>query len=475
MYNDEYYSKRDDCVKIGGRYYPRVHEDIAIDNETGEYNLRSRMYYGVIKFNNTTPEYGYFSENINKNVTCYVSRSKKTLVIDESIIPKSYIENINTGDYYCPDGLSSGDIRSLTSIRTEKAHTEKGYNIEDNVLEYKEKQRTYAEANPIIPKKIKKYAKLLGKITFGIEAEVSVGTIPTRVERPRGLVLCRDGSVDAGEYVSVPMTGAKGVNNIKLIAQELSKRTLTNINCSYHIHIGNVDTSRVFLLSIYKLIEKIQDELFTMLPYYKTYWKGIKRKNYNKKLEPLFPTYEPNYRIKNFGDYVKYNYAKVYRFLSSSERLPSKDWNRNPKFTRKHPLGTQKWNIHSRYSAVNLLNCIFTDRNTVEFRCFQNTTNPHKMVNWLFLCAAIVKYAERNVSKILTKDEPITLKEVMDIYKVLNPTNKDAIFVSDYLNAYIEDRKEYFMSLIENNDYEAQDDTKHDKEFEFFYQDKCLI
>ncbi len=126
----------------------------------------------------------------------------------------------------------------------------------------------------------------------------------------------------------------------------MSKRTQTDLTCSYHIHIGNIDTSRIFLLALYKLIEITQDELFTMLPYYKTFWRNIKRKDYNKKLVQLFPVYQPGHPyINDFRKYVKYNYYKLFRFLTSTEQLPCKKTNRK---LCTHPRGNRKWEIDSR-------------------------------------------------------------------------------------------------------------------------------
>jgi len=472
MYKDQYYSKQDDCVKIGGKYFPLTHPDVVMDNETKEYNLKGRMHYGIISFVGNEPVYGFFSENSAKNVICFISRGIKTMAISDKVLPKHYVECVYSGEFYSPESLSANDMKLVQTIRTTKSHTEKGYNIEDNKQEYKERQESYLADRTPIPKRIRRISKLLGNLTFGVENEVIVGTMPERINKSLGLVLCRDGSVDAGEYVSVPMAGAKGVNNIKRMGEEMSKRTITDNTCSYHVHLGNIGTNRVTLISLYKLIERIQDELFTMLPYYKSFYKGIKKKDYNKKLTTLFPTYKPNERVKTFKDYVKYSYYLLFRFGSSAEYLPSQRVNRKQ---QKHPVGGAKWNIAARYHCVNFINALFSSRNTIEFRCFQNTTNPHKMVSWLFICAAIVKYAQKNANSILTKDEPITLEQVMNIYKESDPCNKEAAFVSGYLNAYIEDRKAYFATLLEEGDRQGVKETQKDKDFTFLYQGRTLI
>jgi hypothetical protein len=345
MYDGQYYSKKEDCVKLGGKYYPLIHPDIAFDEELKEYALRSRMYHGIVAFEGEEPIYGYFSANDSENTTCRISPKIKSIAIREQIIPSSYVECLWSGEYYNPKNYGASEIANIQRVQTINAHTDKGYNIEDNAKEYENKQKSYAAWKPVIPKRIRRYGKLLGNLSFGVENEVTIGSIPPKHQLRHGLVLCRDGSTPAGEFVSVPMTGPKGVLNICKIGEEMSKRTFTDNSCSYHIHIGTIQTSRVFLLAVYKLVERIQDELFTMLPYYKTFWKNIKRKNYNQKLEPMFPVYKPNQRIGKFRDYVRYNYCKLFRFLASNDTLPSKKYNRKQ---LRHPVTSGKWNIRSR-------------------------------------------------------------------------------------------------------------------------------
>ena len=97
------------------------------------------------------------------------------------------------------------------------------------------------------------------------------------------------------------------------------------------------------------------------------------------------------------------------------------------------------------------------------------------MVSWLFICAAIIKYAEKNAYKILTIDRQITLEEVFNIYKELNPCNKEADFLSNWLIAYVEDRKKFFKEAIKKEDYHGRLDTNGDKDFVFEYENKSLV
>ena len=68
----------------------------------------------------------------------------------------------------------------------------------------------------------------------------------------------------------------------------------------------------------------------------------------------------------------------------------------------------------------------FSPRKTLEFRAHQATFNEVKVVNWLFICNAILKYAEIYSKELLSGEANITLRDVLDIYKLMVPSSKDA-------------------------------------------------
>jgi len=71
------------------------------------------------------------------------------------------------------------------------------------------------------------------------------------------------------------------------------------------------------------------------------------------------------------------------------------------KFSNKNhpqdPHGEHKWMINSRYHIINLVPFLFGKRGTIEFRVHPPTLNPIKAINWLFICNAILKFA--NIQK----------------------------------------------------------------------------
>lgn len=68
---------------------------------------------------------------------------------------------------------------------------------------------------------------------------------------------------------------------------------------------------------------------------------------------------------------------------------------------------------------MNLIPLIWGRRGTVEFRCHTPTVKSEKVINWLFILIAIMKYALENSSKLVycfEADLPkITLKEILQI------------------------------------------------------------
>jgi hypothetical protein len=79
--------------------------------------------------------------------------------------------------------------------------------------------------------------------------------------------------------------------------------------------------------------------------------------------------------------------------------------------------GTRKWNVKSRYKAVNFINALCYDSpKTVEFRMLRPTYNFEKILGWLFIYGALIKYAEKNAhtGKSLTRTKLTTV--IKDVY-----------------------------------------------------------
>jgi hypothetical protein len=118
---------------------------------------------------------------------------------------------------------------------------------------------------------------------------------------------------------------------------------------------------------------------------------------------------------------------------------------------------------------LNFMNMFFSERRTMEFRLHHCTLNGQKMVNWLFMCNAIVRYAAKNADEILSSSEPISFEKILDYYGD-NFKGDHAKFLSEYLKAYFRDRRDYFAKDKANEDYISQREMDDDKTYVFRYE-----
>lgn len=118
---------------------------------------------------------------------------------------------------------------------------------------------------------------------------------------------------------------------------------------------------------------------------------------------------------------------------------------------------------------------IFSERGTAEYRLHTASTNTVKLSAWLFICAAITKYSEANVEKILAEPGKVSLIDVLNYYKDHFPRDKNAAFLSEYLIAYYNDRCEAFTKDLKKEDHVSEWDIKQDKQFTFEYEGVTLF
>lgn len=209
--------------------------------------------------------------------------------------------------------------------------------------------------------------------TFGLEFETAGGFIPQHRLYELGLIPLRDGSISGIEYTTVVLKGNTGLNLLKKQIEELSKATIFDKDCSLHIHLGNFKLSEDVIFAINNLFTVSNIASYVPhLTFETNRYKTNTDKNYC----------EFNKKYKNFHDlYVHL----VDRYFYGDFRQP-------------HPkdlTGTRKWNIKSRYKAVNLINAICYDGpKTVEYRLLRPTYNFDKILGWLFIYGAYIKYAE---------------------------------------------------------------------------------
>jgi len=471
------------CFEVDGKWYREESGLVSKDYETEKWFLNDsphRRIKALVDFKDGEPVIGWITENPYNNVLAKTKPSSFDRVpllyaLNSDILSENgYIEDISSGVWSSKKDLSLDSIRKHNIITNSVNYTEKGYNIEDNYNEAALKKKYYDEYDLPLTKDVRRYSKFLNDVTFGLELECSHGFIPDNLQNRMNLVVCRDGSLNdergrpGPEFVTNPLRGAKGLQNIVNISNELKKRTLISTKCSLHIHLGNLPTSRLFLISLYVLSYKIQDEVYKMFPYYKTdYNAANKEKDYCQKLKKMnMGKLSPSADKEEYEKYINDNYTKLFYWLSQNHNgsgyNPGQDCNRKQHC---HPVA-QKWQRKNRYYWVNLMNTLFSTRNTVEFRLHTPTVNSQKIINWLFIVNAIARYAVLNSREILTSSKKITLSSVLNYYKDTFRIPQ-AEFLSEYLKAYVDERTEAFQKDYIKGDYLSSWELEGDKTYEF--------
>lgn len=477
LINGQFYVKNKQCFLVDGKWHRIDSGLIFFDHELKQWlkekdKGRYPLIKGIVDIQKGSYTYGYFSPNPLNNVVAVINggMSKMTVLNPELLYDNGFVEDVSRGLFFPKSDLTYSSLKEFSTPSNKISSQAKGYNIEDNEAEFDLKIQLFQSYKMPLSKDVRRFGKFLEDTTIGIELETIKGYLPDFQQYRTGTVICRDGSLKASdgtqgsEFVTVPMYGAKCLQNIVNLCTELSKRTEIDTNCSYHIHLGNIRKDRLFLVALYMLCFKIQDELFEMLPYYKTDPSGVKEKNYNKKLRKLSMFKLNAFDKDSYNAYINSAYQRIFVFLTEGSE-PGKKFNRKNKM---HPAGNQKWNKHSRYYWINFINIFFSERNTIEFRPHHGTLNSQKAVNWLFIVNAIIKYASLHEKDIITTGKKISLSQVLNYYGEHFKTPK-AQFLSEYLIAYLEDRKKLFKNDFERGDYISKHEITKDLNYTFKY------
>jgi len=274
-----------------------------------------------------------------------------------------------------------------------------------------------------------KLNKLLSKYSFGVELETSTGAVPANKLLKLGVLPVRDGSTHNYEYVTKPLTQ---LTNLIPIVEALNKHCTFDISTSMHIHLGNVPTDKEFILNFYKFIVNMQPQIYKMFPKYKLHNDfNIKKKNYTQALTK------------------KIKFETILNFLNNNKQCTQEYTgemlNHNDDVER-----LRKWQLHSRYYWCNLIPLIFYPSRTIEFRIHQGTFNKYKIIYWLLICAALIKYVEKTG---LTSEIPMK-----QLFKEVYPENS----VNKALTFHYNDMVKYYTKYDEGNDVRYERDVIDD-------------
>lgn len=366
------------------------------------------------------------------------------------------------------------------------------YNASSSAESFNKIVSQYHQLSPLrkVTKDSYKLAKLLKGLSFGIEFETSCGRLREQDLSLLGVIPLRDGSIKGFEYTTVPygmkdsslketdtLNLAKDLNTLQKLCSELTEKTKINNSCSMHLHIGGARKDKLYLIALYMLAYRLQDEMFLMQPMFKIdspKYLGS-QKNYCQKLDhlDLFKNciFDKSSILKeSYCNNVDLHFNNIFKFLSGGFNIGSK-FNRK---THVHPY-QRKWERTARYHWINLVNCVFSDSGTIEFRLHSSTLNFTKVLNWLLICAAIVKYAETHTKEIISGSiKNIDLDTVLfgysNNFRDKKNTNAYGLFVYNYLKAYVRERNLYFKEQASKGLFLGLDDMEKDSKYEFNFK-----
>lgn len=119
------------------------------------------------------------------------------------------------------------------------------------------------------------------------------------------------------------------------------------------------------------------------------------------------------------------------------------------------------------YKIINLIPLAFGNRGTVEFRCHTSTFNKDKIINWIFICNAICKFAFNNRAIISREGTNVSLDGI------INDSYSGEL--SNYLLSYINYRKQLMLDHSKKGDNIGDLDITHDNLNSWKYHLKSLI
>lgn len=475
---DKYYEENVSCFLMeDGQWYRKTSSDkIIFDNYLQKYVLKHNCHLlkGII---NSKGEEGYFSEN-NFVVHFGDIRFRKPIgsMLNEDVaLAMGYIECFADGVFYKKDHIiSDTDKEYMKKKAIPNNERSKSYNLESDPERKKELEKSYKDLKLKIEPSSIEIGKIMGNFTFGMEVEVINGHLPRRIRSKYALKALKDGSLrhedgEGIEYCTSPMAGAKGIQVIKESLREMNKRCEVNNYCSVHFHFGNVRMDKLYVLSLYKTIQLIQDELKMYFPYSRLNSIKADGKIYCNPLPDLKIDYAKLLTCKDeqvFRSETLKEFNKFYMWLNNGKPL-AEEWGdreikretviRNGKkmfhdvwlknmYTTKdihHSVQGQKWDKPVRYSVFNFLNLFFSNIHTIESRLHEGSTNVTKILSWMLISVAILKYAE-NIKRGLSNTK-LMLSDILDDQL---PTK-----YSTYLLAYLKHRHDTFFN--DANEYKS--------------------
>jgi len=389
-----------DCYYINDKYYRIETGYITYDYELQVYVVKNstNLINGVVEVTNNELIYGYFTPNKFNNVYVFYNGSKIiSLSSDIFEATNKFREQLKDGIFY--------DIKDIPAINFNRKIVPKSdykrslpYNCKDVIKDF---TRDYNNNNISINNTIERYGSAVRDLSFGLEFETTKGFIPDRLSKPLGLIPLRDGSITGIEYVTIPVSGKKGLQSIVNSCNLLKARTSYDDSCALHLHVGGIPRTMEFILALYKTLVHVQDDVYKMFPLYKKYNFGVKQNDYTKQL-PTHTLINQMDAVINKDNIVE-NFDILFTYLSQGVNFKANyntldDVDGHPS----DPRGNRKWQVGTRYLWANMIPLIFDNKQTVEFRIHTPTFEVNKVLNYVVMCSSIINFVKDNTNSILS-------------------------------------------------------------------------
>ena len=347
----------------------------VVDEATGKIIPENRCVEAVVGYSSGQVIYGFVNKKeVILPVQYIVDDGVEDLPSYEKAVRDIIFFSNSTGQYVCKEGLTENEI--LQEMYT-LGNGSFPYNKFSRKYEAVENFKVFDGKQQILEKLPFRLSKHM-KYTFGLEFETSQGYIPEPICFRDGLIPLRDGSISGLEYSTVILEGDNGLSLLKQQIDTLKRYTNFNKECSLHIHFGNFPLDPDKMFRLYRLCKILESSISRLVPTY-TFCSGRYKDNGKDYCNKL-----PSYRSFN----------QMYEHLVGRKFFGD--------FTQPHPNDIRreaKWRIPTRYFWVNFINALcYTVNKTIEFRLLRPTYNFNKILLWIYIFNAILKYAESDKS-----------------------------------------------------------------------------
>lgn len=338
---------------------------IVFNETTHEWvDLRKKfLIRGIVNWDDSHAEFGYFDPSEDYRIVEFPGGQSLQVLLRTCARPLYFNRARGTYSIIEPDNeivFAHGDFPYSFDRFYSTRYLEKQFQAKNKITN--EVMYNYVDELPY---------------TFGMEFETSAGYIPEEELYRVGLIPLRDGSITGLEYSTIVLGGNNGLNALREQINVLKEYTIFDKECSLHIHFGSFTLTPEVLLRLNNLFAGSDIDSYAVPWAFHTSQYKANGKDYCVK-------------NKSFASFASLYSSLVGRNYYGNLFQP-------------HPAdtsGDRKWNISSRYKALNLVNAVcYNNAKTAEFRFLRPTYNFDKILVWLFVLGAFVKYAEMTAVK----------------------------------------------------------------------------